>query len=187
MLTKEELTKITKKHLKESREWNEEKLKEEFIKNFGPEKWCEEEMLSKLIPLSMEVSDFLGIDTYPILFEKLDDDSRVYFKEEYIAINEKYKDNYTECAKCLVHELRHIYQLFYVAESSEEKALRMKEELALLSNLNPHDPVYSFQEIEIDAYAFTKWYLKKYKDIDAIHPSKDYELLITAYMNKYFD
>jgi len=42
------------------------------------------------------------------------DDSRLYIKEEYVGINIKYKDNYEECAKAIVHEYRHVFQFFYI-------------------------------------------------------------------------
>ena len=191
MLSKEQIKEFAKKQSERMKNMSDEELKRQFIASFGEEKWIEEEMLGRLIPLSFEVSDYLGIDYYPILFEELPEDSRIYFEEEYIAINVKFKDDYYECAKCVTHELRHIYQLVYVKLSSDKRALRMKEELEHPVILDPNDITsitnYSFQEIEIDAYAFTKWYLKKYLNMDVIHPSRDYEKIITAYMQTYFD
>ena len=186
MITIEKIKELAKN----AKQMSVEELKVAFINSFGEEKWAEEEMLGKLIKLSMDVADLLGIDYLPIMFEEMAEDSRIYFKEEYIAINEKYKDNYIECAKCVTHELRHVYQLFYVRLSNDAKAKRMKEELANMKELDPNDlnsiSNYSFQEIEIDAFAFTKWYLKNYLDIEVIHPSKDYEKLINAYLEKHF-
>ena len=190
MLSKEQIKEFAKKQSERMKNMSDEELKKEFIASFGEEKWIEEEMLGRLMPLSFEVSDYLGIDYFPILFEELPEDSRIYFEEEYIAINVKFKDDYYECAKCVAHELRHIYQLVYVKVSSDKRALRMKEELEHPVILDPNDITsitnYSFQEIEIDAYAFTKWYLKKYLNMDVIHPSRDYEKIITAYMQTYF-
>ena len=190
MLSKEELKKFAKENANVMKNISDEELRKEFIASFGEDKWIEEEMLGKLFPLSFELSDYLGIDYYPILFEELSEDSRIYFEEEYIAINIKFKDDYFECAKCVSHELRHIYQLLYVKVSSDNRALRMKGELEHPVILDPNDITsitnYSFQEIEIDAYAFTKWYFKKHLNMDVIHPSRDYEKIITAYMQTYF-
>ena len=187
MLTMERIKNLTK----QARQMNDEELKESFIESFGEEKWAEEEMLGKLINLSMDVAEVLGIDYLPIMFEEMAEDSRIYFEEEYIAINEKYKDNFVECAKCVTHELRHVYQLFYVKLFNDAKAKRMKKELANSKELDPNDLTavtdYSFQETEIDAFAFTKWYLKNHLDIEVTHPSKDYELLVSTYMDKYFN
>ena len=187
MLTMERIKKLAKG----ARHMSDEELKESFIESFGEEKWAEEEMLGKLINLSMDVAEVLGIDYLPIMFEEMAEDSRIYFEEEYIAINEKYKDNFVECAKCVTHELRHVYQVFYVKLFNDAKAKRMKEELANMKELDPNDlnsiSSYSFKEIEIDAFAFTKWYLKNHLDIEVTHPSKDYELLLSSYMDKYFN
>ena len=192
MLTKEQLREFAKDEAKRLKQLSDEEIKEEFIKSFGKEKWDEEEMLSKLIPLSFEISDYLGIDFIPILFDDTgEEDSRVYFEECFIAINPKFKNDFMECAKCICHELRHLYQMVYAATSTDQRALRIKNELANPIVLDPTDSKsiteYAFQEIEIDAYAFTKWYLKSKMNVDVIHPSKDYEFIINAYMNKYFN
>lgn len=190
MLSIEQLKELTKKESERMKDMSDEELKEEFIKYFGKEKWDEEEMLGKLIPLSMEVCDSLEIDYVPIIFEELNEDSRIYFEEDYIGINKRFKDNYLECAKCICHELRHIYQLKYISESNDKRALRMKEEFDNAVELDPtnQDSInrYSLQEIEIDAYAFTKWYLKNKLGYYVIHPSEQYEMIISAYMNQYF-
>lgn len=190
MLEKKEVKELIKKMAKESKQITEEELKESFIKNFGKDKWIEEEMLGKLIPLSIEVSNFLGIDFYPILFEEIEEDSRIYYKEEYIAINTKYKDDYLECIKSVIHELRHVYQVMYASTSTDKRAKVFKEELASPVELDPKDSKsitkYYMQAIELDAFAFTKWYLKEFQSIDVIHPSIDYEAIICAYIVKYF-
>lgn len=190
MMSKEELMRYAKVKASELKKMTDEELKQSFIASFGEEKWKEEEMLGKLIPLSFNVSDFLGIDYYPIMFEEMDEDSRMYLKEEYLGINNKFKENYFECVKSITHELRHVYQVIYAKTSNDVRALRMRKELTdpVVLNLDDIKSItnYSFQEIEIDAYAFTKWYLKNYLKMDVIHPSRDYEKIITAYMQTYF-
>lgn len=37
--------------------------------------------------LMKRIADHLGLDPMPIKFEKISDDSRIYFQEGYIAIN----------------------------------------------------------------------------------------------------
>jgi len=37
------------------------------------------------------------------------DDSRLYIKEEYVAINKKFENDYVECAKAITHEYRHVF------------------------------------------------------------------------------
>lgn len=191
MFTNNYLNDFIRKIVKESSDLTEGELKENFIKMFGEDKWIEEEMIGKLIPLSSEVSNYLRIDFLSILFEDLDEeDSRIYYKEEYIAINTKYKDNYLECIKSVIHELRHVYQMLYASTSNDKRAKVFKEELASPVELDPKDSKsitqYYMQAIELDAFAFTKWYLKEFHNIDVIHPSKDYETIICAYIEKYF-
>ena len=54
--------------------------------------------MKELIKLQNEIAEHLGINRLPIKYEELElDDSRLYLKEEYVAINIKYKDNDLEC------------------------------------------------------------------------------------------
>ena len=190
MLNKTYLKELIERKTKESHKYLKCDIKESFIASFGYEKWKEELMLERLIPLSIEIAYYLGIEAFPIIFEELNEDARVYINDGYIAINSQYKEDFSECAKCIAHELRHIFQTFYAFISKEAKAKRIREELKNPVELDPADITsitrYCLQEIEIDAYAFTKWYLKKYHNIDVIHESYDYEKIIILYMNKYF-
>lgn len=190
MIEEKKVKELIRKMVKETKSLTEEELKEKFIASFGEDKWIEEEMLSKLIPLSIEVSSYLEIDFLPIIFEELDEeDARIYYEEDYIAINTKYKDNYLECSKCITHELRHVYQAMYAATRNDNRAKAFKEELANPAKLNPKDPYsitkYCMQAIEIDSFAFTKWYLKIRLGIEVIHPSTYYEAIICTYIEKY--
>lgn len=130
--------------------------------------WCST-LDKKLIELSERISEHLGIDPVPIKFEDIEpDDSRLCIKGLYISINNKYKDDYLECAKCIAHELRHVFQMFYVQVFSDERAKRWKEELAHQinsSNMDSDGKNYLAQELELDAFAFTKYYLKEYESI----------------------
>ena len=190
MIEEKKVKELIRKMVKETKRLTEEGLKEKFIASFGEDKWIEEEMLGKLIPLSIEVSSYLEIDFLPIIFEELDEEeSRIYFEEEYIAINVKYKENYLECAKCITHELRHIYQVMYAATRNDNRAKVFKEELASPVALDSNNTIsitnYCIQLIEIDAFAFTKWYLREFHNIDVIHPSSNYEAIICTYIDKY--
>lgn len=50
--------------------------------------------------LSKRVSDYLGLEELPIEFGNITDDSILTTKEiQKIIINQKYKENYVECAK----------------------------------------------------------------------------------------
>ena len=126
--------------------------------------------MKDLRKLQNEVADHLGIDPLPIKFEDLgEEDSRLYIKEECVGINIKYKDNYLECAKSITHEYRHVFQIYYANLFNNELAFRWKKLLATQINsstMNKDGSNYINQELEIDAFAFTKFYLKKYEHID---------------------
>ena len=126
-----------------------------------------------LIKLQNEIAEHLGIDRLPIKYEELElDDSRLYLKEEYVAINIKYKDNYLECAKAICHEYRHVFQIFYANLFDNERAIRWKKLIPNLVNsstINKDGSNYVNQELEVDAFAFTKYYLKEYENIDVVN------------------
>lgn len=126
--------------------------------------------MEDLRKLQNEVAEHLGIDPLPIKFEVLgDEDSRLYLKEEYVVINVKHKTDYLECAKAITHEYRHVFQIFYANLFKTELAVRWKKLLPTLVNSSTMDEDgsnYINQELEIDAFAFTKFYLQKYENID---------------------
>ena len=88
----------------------ENEFKEEFIKYFGEEKWNQENMLSKIWPLQLTICKDLGIDPIPVVVEEIEEDSRYYIKEDYIAISNKLIMDEIETVKCLLHELKHAQQ-----------------------------------------------------------------------------
>lgn len=118
--------------------------------------------------LCIRIANRLGIDPLDIKFEDLTDDSRLYIKENYVAINKKHENDYEECAKCIAHEYRHIFQLFYVNIFNDERSERWKKELqgaVNSSNMDNTGSNYISQEIELDAFAFTKYYLEKFENM----------------------
>ena len=84
------------------------------------------ELNDKLIKLSERIADRLGIDPITIKYEELlEDDSRLYIDDDpYIGINIKYINDYDECAKCVAHEMRHIFQIFYSQLFNDDRARR---------------------------------------------------------------
>jgi hypothetical protein len=41
---------------------------------------------------------------------------------------------------------------------------------------------YAYRELEIDAFAFSKYYLDNYEDMTVVQPNKLYEKIITKYI-----
>ena len=72
-------------------------------------------MTTKLEELKNNLFEYLGLEPIEIKYEDLGvEDSRFYTHDLYVSINEKYKDNEYETMKCLIHEIRHYYQLVVV-------------------------------------------------------------------------
>lgn len=140
-----------------------------------------------LKPLCIRIANRLGIDSLDIKFEDLTDDSRLYIKENYVAINKKHENDYEECAKCIAHEYRHIFQLFYVNIFNDERSERWKKELQDVvnsSNMDSNGSNYIAQEIELDAFAFTKYYLEEFENMKVVNKIDKLDLYIFEYINR---
>ena len=143
--------------------------------------------MKSLEQLTIEVAEFLGVEPLEIEFDNIDDDSRLCIKEEKIIINEKYKGDFLECAKCITHEMRHVFQLFYVELFDDDTSRRWKKELAVAvnsSNINDDGSNYFTKEIEIDAFAFTKYYLEHHYNIKAPSKISGLDMILDAYIDK---
>lgn len=142
-------------------------------------------MKLELKPLCQRIADRLGIDPLVIKFEDLNDDSRLYIKENYVAINKKYENDYEECAKSIAHEYRHVFQIFYVNLFSNDRSIRWKKELQGVvnsSNMDSNGSNYIAQEIELDAFAFTKYYLEKYENMKVDNKIDKLDFYIQEYI-----
>ncbi len=137
----------------------------------------------KLDELAKRIANHLAVEELEIKFDKIIDDSRLYPKEGLIVINEKYKDNYIECAKSLAHEYRHVFQIYYANLMNDELAKIWREELH--SVVTSGDTGYEMQLLEIDAFAFTQYYLENVEGIKTEHPNTIYQEIIEKFIKKY--
>ena len=141
-------------------------------------------MENKINKLCDELSDYLDISLLPIKFDKMDnDDSRLCIKENCILINEEFKDNFIEVAKCITHEYRHAWQLYYIHDNDDVIAKRWKEDFECY-HMGSDSDEYFLQSIEVDAFAFTKYYLKKYLNIDVINHVEGLDKILDLYIKK---
>ena len=76
-----------------------EKLKRDFIKYFGEEKWNAEELMDKVWPDIIRICDYLGVEPIPVVMDKFADDARFMLEEEYIIISDRLVDDLTEVRK----------------------------------------------------------------------------------------
>ena len=86
---------------------NKATIKQNFINAFGEEQWNIEEAISKLREASLLLSDYLEVSELPIVCEPIKEDSRIYFKEEFIVLRKDVALNYLEGLKAITHEYRY--------------------------------------------------------------------------------
>ena len=179
--------------IKKYQNLSEEELKKEFIKYFGEEKWNEEEILSDLLDFQFYVFDDLQIEPIPVIFENIEEDSRLYVRDGYIAISRKLKDDKIECAKCIVHEARHAMQIIYVGLKIEHPMLpEWQRDLIGDKEINSNSTNeeltdYISSTIEVDAFAYQKYIINKYYGVMTYHPNEEYENILNYYIKKMFN
>lgn len=140
--------------------------------------------------LRLSVAEYLGIDPLPFKYAEIGiDDSRLDIKNGYVLISNRYSLDTLETAKCLTHEYRHAYQIFYAAMRKDALASLWRKELegAVNSETMEDSTSYYGQLLELDAFAFTKYYLDVYENTSVVHKDSNYEKLINAYITKNSD
>ena len=164
---------------------DEQELKEQFIKYFGQQKWDEEEFLGRLRIVEFALANYLEVEPIPVVIEDMVEDSRYYVKENYIAISSKFITNEVEALKCLCHEYKHYHQLICVTYNDRRMPLidHWKEELFRHTE-DVSDSM--MQYIEIDAFAFTKYIINKWFDIQIYHPNVIYDEILSKFIQKYY-
>ncbi len=187
-ISKKELKKINEKINK----LNDEELNEEFIKYFGKEKFDEIEMQGKLFPYMLLICKDLELELIPMSYAILSVDSRLDLKNLEIEISIVYKEDFIESLKCLIHELRHYYQVVTINCKKELTYIEKQwkdnfDNPVELSGKNLIEEItnYSFQSIEIDATAYTQLMMKKLLNEIIIHPNDLYQGIIDLYIQKY--
>lgn len=147
---------------------------------------------SKIDNLISSLVHHLGVDKISYEFSNnIGDDSRLIIKPNIkILINERFKNDFYESAKALVHEYRHWFQINWVYYMDDTLSRKWKnaynkaislENADILNNIDD-STTYAMQEIEIDAFAFTKYYLEKYEGLVVVHPNEQYEKIISKYI-----
>ena len=163
---------------------DEKKLKEDFIKYFGEEKWNQEEVLAKLQPIVLDVCEnWLGVEPVPVLFSDDigTDEARFDVQEQVIWLNIKNQNNWIELLESLLHELEHLFQAYYVSNFDTPKARRWKKEME--NYIGAEDPFMNLiQEIELDAMAFAQIVLSTDYGIKYEHQDPVIQEVINRYI-----
>lgn len=142
-------------------------------------------MKKKIEDLCNGLSNYLDIPLLPVKFDKIgEEDSRLLIKENSVVINEKFKDDFVECAKCITHEYRHAWQLFYVYENNDQIAKMWKEDLTGYKKPTATSE-YFLKTIEVDAFAFTKYYLKRFLNMNVTNNIQGLDVILDKYIKDY--
>ena len=137
--------------------------------------------------LKNNLFEYLELDPIKVKYEDLgEEDARFYTHDLYIAINNKYINDEFEIMKCLIHEIKHYHQLVVVIceERENPQYEYWRKELMNKIKLKPEDAMC--QNLEIDAYAFTKYILKEWFNIEYHHYDKKYDKVLDLFINKYY-
>lgn len=173
-------------------EMSNEELKERFIQSFGEEKWEEVEALGPIEVLNFKLCNYLGVEPIPVVFEKMHEDARYYDRLDYIAISNKFIHDEIELKKSLIHEVRHLYQKYCISHKNEQLKFapshlisQWEKDFKKNQRLIPEDKIMCMS-VEIDAFAFTKYILKEWFNIDYHHYDPAYDALLILYIEKYY-
>ena len=104
-----------------------------------------------------------------------------------MSINKKFENDYEECAKSIAHEYRHVFQIFYISLFDNDRSKRWKKELQGVinsSNMDSNASNYIAQEIELDAFAFTKYYLEEFENIEVVNKIDKLDVYILEYIKR---
>ena len=171
----------------------EEEIDQKIIENFGQDKLDELNAISKIDSLNIKLSEYLGIEPIPVIFEDLGiEDARYYLKKDYIAINSKYVHDELELKKSLIHEMRHAYQRYSMKDNDSKMVCANDYLVCLWIEDTLKFPKLTQEEklattIEVDAFAFTKYILKKWFNIEYHHYDKFYDNLLDQFIKKFYD
>lgn len=151
-------------------------------------------MLLKLKEPQKELCEYLGVEMIQVVCEDIEEDSRYYFKDDFIIISPQMLESYTDALKSLVHEIRHQYQYKCANDpNTKENPILVNDWRHEFSNLKrPVDPSnqesvneYFSMMTDLDAAAFSKWYLEWKVDGQVFsHPNGS--RITTATFNKWF-
>ena len=168
-----------------------EQIDKEFIEAFGEEQFEILEAINALDPISKEVAEYLEVPELPIVVEPIPEDSRIYYKEEFIVLRKDIALNKLEAMKAIVHEYRHYYQFLCIKnEKYEEPLLEHYAQgfIYMIEHGNKNDGTDEYYSliIEIDAFAFQKYFLKEVYGIETHYPNKEYDKILDKFIKKFY-
>ena len=126
----------------------------------------------------------LGVDKLKIKIESIKEDAILDINNNCIILSEKTSKDIVETKKAIIHEMRHQYQLYCIALDIKEEPMRKMWALEIKHDIHKYDVEYmNLLYIEIDAYAYTKKYMKDKYDYNLKY-SPEYEKIVNKYIKK---
>ena len=132
---------------------------------------------------AQEVAKDLKIKAYPIVFEDMKEDARLYFDKECVAISTVHQKSFNEVMKSILHEYRHVFQREYIKTHDDEIAKIWRREIEDIRNGRSNE--YFTLLTELDALAYTKYYLQTYKNIPVSYDG-ELEAMVNIYLFDHF-
>ena len=115
----------------------------------------------------------------------------IYYKEEFIVLRKDIALNKLEAMKSIVHEYRHYYQFLCIKnEKYEEPLLEHYAEgfQYMIEHGNKNDGTDDYYSliIEIDAFAFQKYFLKEVYGIETHYPNEEYDKILDKFIENFY-
>ncbi len=150
----------------------------------------------KISKFTDELVAYLKLNPVSISFEDLGEEQCKLILEPVtkLIINKNLGNDYVETVKCITYQLRRVFQINHVATTNDAMARLWKKDLENPTSLtyetfndesiDPEDAVDGLQGVELDANAFSQYYLKKH-NIEFEHENEVVQALIDMYIDLY--
>lgn len=168
-----------------------DQIDKDFIEAFGIEQFKIQEAFNKLEQFSELVAEYLEVSVLPIVSEPIKEDSRIYYKEQFIMLRPDISLNELEAKKAIAHEYRHYYQFLCIKNAKYDEPLLHQylegfQYMIVHGNKNDGTSDYYSLIIEIDAFAFQKYFLKEVLGIETHYPNEDYDKILDKFIKNFY-
>lgn len=135
-----------------------------------------------------EVALFLDIKPYSIKFEDLGEArSKFYLHDEYIAVNKNLKKDDQELMIIITHEYRKIFQMQERLKHAKSDLHDTSYEYRSWVSENKISKELRYDQSELDEQAFTRYYLKRFYNIELTYEFDEYIHTLDNFINNNLD
>ena len=142
----------------------------------------------KIKKFAKEVALFLDIKPYAIKFEDLGEArSKFYLHDEYIAVNKNLKKDDQELMIIITHEYRKIFQMQERLKHAKSDLHDTSYEYRSWVSENKISKELRYDQSELDEQAFTRYYLKRFYNIELTYEFDEYIHTLDNFINNNLD